>query len=143
MKIREVMGKGPQEIGPEASILEAAQKMRSLKVGALIVFDEGRIAGIVTERDILVKVVAEGRSPETVRVKEIMTMGVDSVAPDDDLEEAYRRMASGHFRHLPVVEGGRFVGVLSLRTLVETRDRQKAEVIEHLREYILGGRGPA
>lgn len=144
MKIRDVMGTAPQEIGPGATIREAAREMARLAVGALIVLDgRKRIAGIVTERDVLLKVVAEGRDPDRTTVRDVMTSGVERVGPDDDLETAYRKMAAGRFRHLPVAVGDRVVGFLSLRTLLETRDRQRAEELAHLRGYILGERGGA
>jgi CBS domain-containing protein len=102
---------------PDETLIDAAGRMNCYQIGALPVYEHHRLVGIVTERDI-VAALAEGADPETATVSNYMTGGPVTVAPDDDLDVAARRMAELGVRHLPVVEGHRLVGVLSIRDLV-------------------------
>ena len=102
---------------PDDTLLDAAGQMNCYQIGALPVYEERRLIGIVTERD-LTAAVAEGVNPATTRVADYMTEQPVTVAPNDDLEVAARRMAEIGVRHLPVVEGDRLVGVLSMRDLL-------------------------
>ena len=102
---------------PDDTLVDAAGQMNCYQIGALPVYEERRLIGIVTERD-LTAALAEGADPATTRVAEYMTEQPVTVAPDDDLEVAARRMAELGVRHLPVVDGTRLVGVLSMRDLL-------------------------
>jgi CBS domain-containing protein len=102
---------------PDDTLLDAAGQMNCYEIGALPVYEERRLIGIVTERD-LTAALAEGANPATTRVADYMTEQPVTVAPNDDLEVAARRMAEIGVRHLPVVEGNRLVGVLSMRDLL-------------------------
>jgi len=102
---------------PDDTLVDAAGQMNCYQIGALPVYDERRLIGIVTERD-LTAAIAEGIDPAATRVVEYMTEQPVTVAPDDDLEVAARRMAELGVRHLPVVDGGRLVSVLSMRDLL-------------------------
>lgn len=102
---------------PDDTLLDAAGQMNCYQIGALPVYEGRRLIGIVTERD-LTAAVAEGANPATTRVADYMTEQPVTVAPNDDLEVAARRMAEIGVRHLPVVEGDRLVGVLSMRDLL-------------------------
>jgi CBS domain-containing protein len=102
---------------PDDTLVDAAGQMNCYQIGALPVYEERRLIGIVTERD-LTAALAEGTDPATTRVAEYMTEQPVTVAPDDDLEVAARRMAEFGVRHLPVVDGNRLVGVLSMRDLL-------------------------
>lgn len=102
---------------PDDTLLDAAGQMNCYQIGALPVYEERRLIGIVTERD-LTAALAEGANPATTRVADYMTEQPVTVAPDDDLEVAARRMAELGVRHLPVVDGNRLVGVLSMRDLL-------------------------
>ena len=99
-----------------ASIAEVAQRMVERNVGAVLVLDGGRLAGILTERDVL-RAVARGLG-ETTRVADCMTAHPETITPDDTTEHAAVLMLHGGFRHLPVVEGDEVVGVISIRDLV-------------------------
>lgn len=101
--------------GREATVVHAARLMREGNVGAILVVDEGRLIGIFTERDALVRVIACGRDPATVRLEEVMTREPATVAPDETFGYALLVMYERGFRHLPVVEQGRPVGVVSAR----------------------------
>jgi CBS domain-containing protein len=99
-----------------ASIKEVAERMVERNVGAVLVLDDGRLAGILTERDVL-RAVARGLS-DSARVGDCMTAHPETIAPDDTTEHAAVLMLHGGFRHLPVVEGDDLVGVISIRDLV-------------------------
>jgi CBS domain-containing protein len=98
-------------------VVEVAQRMADRNVGAVLVLDGARLAGIMTERD-LMRAVARGLRDDTV-VRECMTADPDTIAPDDTIEHAAVLMIHGGYRHLPVVDGGEVVGVLSIRDLVQ------------------------
>ena len=99
------------------SVVEVAQRMAARNVGAVLVLEDGRLAEIMTERD-LMRAVARGLGDDTV-VGECMTRDPDTIAPDDTIEHAAMMMIHGGYRHLPVVDGDDVVGVLSIRDLVQ------------------------
>ena len=103
-------------IEADVSISEVAQRMVDRNVGAVLVLDDGRLTGILTERDVL-RAVAEGLSDNT-RVADCMTAHPETIGPDDTTEHAVVLMIHGGFRHLPVVDGDDLVGVISIRDLV-------------------------
>ena len=96
-------------------VAEAARRMKERRVGALLVMREGRLAGIFTERDALFRVIAEGRDPGRTRLEEVMSANPRTIAPDRPFGHALHMMHDGGFRHVPVVEDGRPVGVVSAR----------------------------
>lgn len=113
-----IAGREVPAIAPWASIREAAEILEHFDVGALVVIDGSRIVGLLSERDVLRKVVGQGRSPEGAKVAEAMTEDPVTVREDDPLAEAIARMEAGHFRHLPVVDGtGACTGMLSVRDI--------------------------
>ncbi|MFN2646590.1 MAG: cyclic nucleotide-binding/CBS domain-containing protein [Burkholderiales bacterium] len=97
------------------TVNEAARLMREKRVGALLIMREGRLVGIFTERDALFRVVAEGRDPAGTRLEEVMSANPRTIAPDRPFGHALHLMHEGGFRHVPVVEDGRPVGVVSAR----------------------------
>jgi CBS domain-containing protein len=99
----------------DMTVAEAARRMKERRVGALLVMREGRLAGIFTERDALFRVIAEGRDPATTRLAEVMSANPRTIAPDRPFGHALHMMHEGGFRHVPVVEEGRPVGVVSAR----------------------------
>lgn len=103
-------------IEPDATMAEAAKRMASRGVGAVVVLDGERLSGIVTERDVL-KAVAAGLEPDA-QVSEWMTRQPETIEPDEDTDHAASLMIHGGFRHLPVVDGARVVGILSIRDLM-------------------------
>lgn len=106
------------------TVAEAARTMRQNGVGALLVVDGERLAGIFTERDVLFRVVAEGRSPDTTLLAEVMTRNPRTIAPDRPFAHALHLMYEGEFRHVPVVENGRPLGMVSARDALEPDLRQ-------------------
>lgn len=99
-----------------ATVREAARRMKSRRVGAVLVIDaDDRLAGIFTERDMVNRVVAESRDPDTTALSEVMTRRPSTIGPDASAIEALRIMNDGGFRHLPIVKNGRLVGIVSRR----------------------------
>ncbi len=104
-------------VTPQMTVREAAQRMRGADVGAVPVLAGSRLLGVLTDRDIVLRCVAAGRSPEQCRVVDILTPGVVTVAADTPLDEAARLMAQHRIRRLPVTRSGRLVGMISLGDL--------------------------
>src|ERR687895_992806 len=105
----------PVTASAEITVAAAARLMKERRVGAILVVQDGRLAGIFTERDALYRVVAEGRDPATTRVAEVMTANPRTIAPDRPFGHALHLMYEGGFRHVPVVADGRPLGVVSAR----------------------------
>ena len=99
----------------DITVSEAARLMREKRVGAVAVVQAGQLIGIFTERDALFRIVAEGRDPQTVRLSEVMTRNPQTIHPDKPFADALHIMYEGGFRHVPVVEDGRPIGIISAR----------------------------
>lgn len=125
-------------IAPRATVYEAIAAMSEKGVGALLVMEGARLAGIVSERDYTRKVILQGRSSKETRVDEIMTRDVVVAPPDTTAGDAMRQMSHSRVRHLPVVDGDRVVGVLSMGDLVKWLISAQEETITQLRHYIAG-----
>jgi CBS domain-containing protein len=106
-------------VGREATAREAADLMRERHVGAALVVEGGHLVGIVTERDIVYRMVAAGADPDATRIAGIMTANPETLRPDDSAMDALDKMRAGRYRHLPVLDGGDLVGMVSIRDLYE------------------------
>jgi signal-transduction protein with cAMP-binding, CBS, and nucleotidyltransferase domain len=96
------------------TVFDAVKEMKNLNYGAVVVTKNNKIAGIFTERDLLIRVVGEGKDPKKTKVEDVMTTGVKTAKVTDDITDSMRRMSSGRFRHLPIVDdGGKLTGMLS------------------------------
>ena len=124
--IREVMTSDPRTVQASDSVADAAQIMREEDVGPVIVLDNGRVCGIVTDRDIAVRAVAEGRDPKQTTVGEICSRDVATLSPDQTVEEAIQLVREKNIRRVPVVDGGQPVGIVSLGDLAIERDPDSA-----------------
>ncbi len=131
-------GKNVWTIGPQATVYEALTLMAERNVGAVLVMDAGRLAGILSERDCVRKLDLKGRSAAATRVSEIMTESVVYVHPEQTMEECMGLMTSRRFRHLPVFEGDRLVGVVSIGDVVKAVIADQGFLIEQLTNYITG-----
>ena len=123
-------------IDPEAPVLEAIRRMAEHGIGALLVMSGTRLVGIVSERDYARKVILKGRSSSDTPVRDVMTSQLHTVPPELDVEECMKIMTERRVRHLPVLEGGRLVGILSIGDLVRAVLEQQAYTIEQLENYI-------
>ena len=128
MQVKDVMTRGVECVSPDATLQDAARKMKDLDVGPLPVCDNDRLAGMLTDRDIVVRAVAEGRDPRSAKVREAMTEGIDYCFEDDDVGQAAGLMRQRQVRRLVVLNRDkRLVGIVSLGDLaVETGDEQLA-----------------
>ena len=130
-------GKSPLlSIPPTATVYDALDVMARHDVGALVVLDEGRLAGMFSERDYARKVILQGKTSKHLAVSEIMTPRVLCVGPDDSVEACMALMTDGRVRHLPVVDAGSVVGVVSIGDVVKTLLHEQQFVISQLERYI-------
>ncbi|MFN3513657.1 MAG: CBS domain-containing protein [Phenylobacterium sp.] len=135
MKVSEIMSRDVQVARPDESIQSVAKRMKEIDVGSLPVCDGDKVQGVVTDRDIAIRAVAEGRSFESA-VSDIMTPDVEYVFDDDDAAEAADRMADSQIRRLPVVDRDkRLVGILALGDLTgKIKDRKTGQTLEEISE---------
>jgi CBS domain-containing protein len=112
-KIREVMTPAPETIQADRPATEAAKKMKEADAGMIPVMTNGNLLGTVTDRDIALRIVAEGKDPQSTPVGEIASTDVVIVTPDEDLDAALQKMAKHQVRRLPVVEDGRLIGIVA------------------------------
>jgi CBS domain-containing protein len=123
-------------VGPETTLQQAAQKMRDLDVGSLPVCDTERLAGMITDRDIVIRAIADGIDPEQCRVSDIMSEGVEYCYADDDLDEATERMKKKQIRRLVVLDRDKHLaGILALGDVAVTADEEQVgQTLEEISE---------
>ena len=125
---------------PAASVQEIASIIASRRIGAVVVLaDEARLAGIVSERDVVKAIAAKGEAALTLTAQDIMTRTVITAAPHTPLNEALAIMDEGYFRHLPVVENGALVGIISVRDVVRAHMQHQALEVDSLKDYVFRG----
>jgi CBS domain-containing protein len=120
------------------SVAEAARKMVDHNVGATLVLESGELRGVFSERDLMRRVVVEGRDPATTPVGAIMSTSLVTIQDTDSVEEAMARMQGHNCRHLPVIRANQVVGFLSMRDLMNHELAVKTEELQHMRAYIQG-----
>ena len=131
--VRDAMTADPRSIGKSVSVVEAAQLMREQDIGSLPITDDERLVGMITDRDITTRVVAEGAGLATTSVGDVYSQDLISVGPDKELEEALRLMARHQVRRLPVVENGRLVGIVAQADIALTLsedEKKTGELVE-------------
>lgn len=139
--IREILsqkGNLVWSVSPEATVLEAIQMMADKNVGALLVTRDNQLVGVLSERDYTRKVVLKGRSSKDTPVRDIISGKVVSVSPDHTVEECMKLMTEHRIRHLPVVQGPKILGVISIGDLVNSIISQQSTAIQQLETYITG-----
>lgn len=145
MKVIDLLNKKGNEIysiGSDDTVYDAIKKMSELGIGALLVIDDEKLKGIISERDYRDKVILKGRHSKNTPVKDIMTSSVFCVNSNDDVKLCMKLMTEHKIRHLPVLDDGKLSGIISIGDFVKSViDQQKVE-INSLRNYIAGGSYP-
>ena len=136
--VLKLKGDNVWSVAPWESVYDAIAAMSDRQVGALPVMEEGRLIGIISERDYARRVILKGRSSKETPVAEIMTTPVVHVTPEATVEGCMRMMTENRVRHLPVVEDGRVVGIVSIGDLVNWIISAQADAINQLNSYIAG-----
>ena len=134
MKVRNVMTSNPKTLQSSSTVVEAAKLMKTEDVGIVPIVDGDRLAGVVTDRDIAIQVVAAGKDPQSATVGEVASSNLVTVDPDQDLDEALRLMEQHQVRRLPVCEeDGRLVGILAQADVARQGDDARiGEVVERI-----------
>jgi CBS domain-containing protein len=133
--VRDAMTENPRSIGSSASVVEAARLMREGHIGSLPILDDDQLVGMITDRDITTRVVAEAADPQTTSVGDVYSRDLISVEPDKELEEALQLMARHQVRRLPVVENGRLVGIVAQADIaLSETENTTGELVEAISE---------
>ena len=129
--VRDAMTADPRSIGKSVSVVEAARLMREQDIGSLPITDDEQLVGMITDRDITMRVVAEAADPNATSVEDVYSRDLISVEPDNDLDEALQLMARHQVRRLPVVENGRLVGIVAQADIALSANETKTgELVE-------------
>ncbi|MBW3592910.1 MAG: CBS domain-containing protein [Actinobacteria bacterium] len=132
-QIRDLMTENPTTCERSTTAVDAARVMASEDVGPVPVVEGGRLVGIVTDRDLVVRILAEGKDPSSTTIGEIASSDLVAVQPDDELEQAERLMAERQVRRLPVVEGDRLVGIIAQADIARALDEERTgEVVQQI-----------
>ena len=135
--VRDAMTENPRSIGASTSVVEAARLMRDEHIGSLPITDDEELVGMITDRDITTRVVAEAADPKMTSVGDVVSRDLISVEPDEELEEAVQLMASHQVRRLPVVENGRLVGIVAQADVALTlreNEQRTGQLVEAISE---------
>jgi CBS domain-containing protein len=124
--IRDVMTADPHTVKADATLEDAAREMKQDDIGAVLVEDGGQVSGILTDRDIVVRAIAEGRDPSSTKVGDVATRDVKTLSPDSSVEDAIKIVREQHVRRIPVVKDGRPAGIVSIGDLAIERDSDSA-----------------
>jgi CBS domain-containing protein len=138
--VRDAMTQDPRSIGASASVVEAARLMREQHIGSLPVTEDERLVGMITDRDITTRVVAESAVPEATSVGDVYSRDLISVEPNKDLDEALKLMARHQVRRLPVVENGRLVGMVAQADIALKENERTGELVGAISEPSEGER---
>ncbi|MBI4345976.1 MAG: CBS domain-containing protein [Elusimicrobia bacterium] len=133
MKVKDVMTREPATLKPDATCGEAATLMRQEDCGSIPIAEDGRLLGIVTDRDIVVRCLADGKDPRAISVREVMTADPVTIGQDEDVKDAERIMADRQVRRLPVCDDGRLAGIVVIGQLAR-RERNEERIGETLKE---------
>ena len=136
MKVREIMTATVESVTPETDLVMVARKMKDLNVGSIPVIEGNRLLGIITDRDIVIRAVAEGKNPQAEQASNVLTPDPTTIEADADVREASELMAREQIRRLPVVQGGSLVGFLSIGDLAVDlgKDRLVGDALEKISE---------
>jgi CBS domain-containing protein len=124
--VRDVMSEDLKSVEPGASVADAAKQMKESDIGTILVIDDDELRGLLTDRDIVVKVVAEGKDPDDVEVGDVASGDLQTLEPDASLDDALRVMSENKVRRLPVVEDGKPIGIVTLGDVAAEREPESA-----------------
>jgi CBS domain-containing protein len=132
--VASAMTSDPYVVSKQASVIDAAKIMRDRNIGSVPIVDNGYLLGIVTDRDLAVRVIAEGMDPTTTKVESVATANLHSATPDESLDDVYERMAIWRIRRLPVVEhDGKLAGMIAQADLVhELKDKKAGQLVDEI-----------
>jgi CBS domain-containing protein len=140
-KVKDILaskGSAIYSVEPGTMVYEAIELMCQKNIGGLLIMERGRLAGIFTERDYARKLILKGKSSRDTPIKEIMTSRLVTVSPDNSIEDCMELMTNQHIRHLPVLDGEKLVGLISIGDVVRYVIEEQRSIIEHLEHYITG-----
>ncbi|MDJ0496279.1 MAG: CBS domain-containing protein [Acidimicrobiia bacterium] len=137
-QLLDAKGREVWSIGPDATVFEALELLAIKNVGAIVVVEDGRVCGIVSERDYARKIRLLERDSRDTAVSDIMTSEVRTITEDQSVVECMESMTEHHIRHLPVVEGDRLVGIITIGDVVKAVMAEQAFLIQQLEQYITG-----
>ncbi len=126
-------------VAPTMTVTEAVDEMNRHRIGCIVVLEDGRLAGIFTERDVLRRVVGESLDPKRAQVKDVMTASVITITPETMVDETMTLFLEKRCRHLPVMQDGRLVGLISIGDVSRWLSDSHRVEAEHLKNYITGG----
>jgi len=138
-KVRDILntkGKVVFSVTPSSIVYPAIELMCEKNIGGLLIVENGKLVGIFTERDYARKLILKGKSSKDTPISELMTKDPFTVTPDNSIEDCMNLMTDKHIRHLPVVDGGQLIGMISIGDVVKTIIHEQKGIIEHLESYI-------
>ncbi|HYV91122.1 MAG TPA: CBS domain-containing protein [Chitinophagales bacterium] len=141
MKARDILSrKGSHviSVSPQSSVLDALKVMAEKNVAGVLVMEGEKLVGIFTERDYARKIILKGKTSAESKISEVMVSNLITITPDNDISDCMRLMTNKTIRHLPVVENGKLVGLISIGDVVRTIIEEQQDVIGHLEQYIAG-----
>ena len=141
MKVRDIMTTDVATATPETTLEDIATMMRDEDTGAIPVLDNDELVGIITDRDIVIRCIAEGKDPVETTVEDVVTERLETIEPDSDIEEARELMSRRQIRRLPVVEDGELIGMLSIGDLAVKSDSDVGETLEDVSEGVKASGG--
>lgn len=125
-------------VRPDTSVLEALKIMMEKNISALLVTDDDQLRGIFTERDYARKIILQGKSSKDTAIRDVMTRNPHTITPDEAIDHCMQLMTNNHFRHLPVLDGDKVVGIISIGDLVKSIIEDQQQTISQLQSYITG-----
>jgi len=125
-------------VRPDTSVLEALKIMMEKNISALLVTDDDQLRGIFTERDYAREIILQGKSSKDTAIRDVMTRNPHTITPDEAIDHCMQLMTNNHFRHLPVLDGGAVVGIISIGDLVKSIIEDQQQTISQLQSYITG-----
>ena len=138
-KVKDILrtkGNNVYSVEPTIMVYQAIERMCEKNIGGLLIVENGRLVGIFTERDYARKLILKGKSSKTTPISELMTENPITVSPENSIEDCMNLMTGKFIRHLPVVEGDKLVGLISIGDVVKQIIEEQKDIIEHLENYI-------